>query len=202
MGKEITRTLRITYKDTEEGHAERDHNITMINNKLKLKNEHDTLFYLLMKGIAVTLEEIADGVTSTPEIKMAAAIQKKLVEIHRKEGQWASLNKLYESMSSDDFQAWCIEFGVNMDEFIEWREKKANDSWADLARKWLNDLLRDGNPVQTEAVRELGLSSGIIQPEFEEQQWGYIKVIAHREGFTGKLRGCWQRQNVEIDSPF
>lgn len=202
MAKEITRTLRITYKDTEEGHAERDHNITLINNILKLKNEHDTLFYLLMKGIAVTLDEISNGVGSSPEIKMAAAIQKKLVEIQRKEGQWASLNKLYESMSSDDFQRWCTEYGVNMDEFIEWREKKANDSWADLARKWLNDLLRDGNPVQTEAVKELGLSSGIIQPEFEEQQWRYIKVIAHREGFTGKIRGCWQRQNVDIESPF
>ncbi len=197
MAKEQTRTMRITYKDSEDGHAERDHNISMIHNTLKLKNEHETYYYLLQKGISVTLDEIGNGPNGTPEIRMAAAIQKKLVEIQRKEGQWASLNRLYDSMSSDDFQKWCNEFSVDMNEFLEWREKKANDSWADMARKWLNDLLRDGNPVQVEAVRELGLSSGMIQPEFEQQQWGYIKVIAHREGFTGKVRGCWQRQNVE-----
>ncbi len=40
-------------------------------------------------------------------------------------------------------------------------------------------------------------TSGSIQPEFEVQQWGYIKVIAHREGFTGKVRGCWQKQVIE-----
>jgi hypothetical protein len=197
MTKETTRTLRITFKDTDEGHAERDHNITMINNALKLKNDHDALFYLLQKGIAVTLGEMADGTNSTPEIRMSAAIQKKLVELQRKDGQWASLNKLYDSMSSSDFQKWCDEYGVDMNAFLEWRDKKANDSWADLARKWLNDLLRDGNPIQVESIREIGLAAGVIQPELEGQQWQYIKVIAHREGFTGKARGCWQKQVME-----
>ena len=202
MAKEQTRTIRITYKDTEEGHAEREHHITIINNMLKLKNEHETLFYLLQKGIAATLDEIGNSFNADPEIKMAAAIQKKLVEIQRKEGQWTSLNKLYDSMSSDDFQGWCEKFNVDMNKFLEWRERKANDSWADGVRKWLNDLLRDGNPIKTEAVREMGLECGIIQPEFEEQQWQYIKVLAGREGFTGITRGCWQRNNISIDPTF
>jgi hypothetical protein len=197
MAKEPTRTLRITFKDSEEGHAERDHHITMINNYLKLKNEHDTLFYLLQKGIAVTLEEIAKGPNSTPEVKMAAAIQKKLIEYQRKEAQWASLNKLYDSMSSDDFQKWCDEFGVDINLFQEWRDRKANDSWADKVRKWLNDLLRDGNPVQTDAIKAMALEAGIIIPELEKQQWQYINVLAGREGFTGSTRGCWQRKNID-----
>jgi hypothetical protein len=198
MARETVRTLRFTYKDNDEGHAERDHHVTLINNRLKLKYEHDAMFFIFEKGIATILEEIAKSPDATPEEKMAASIKNKILEVNRKEAQWASLSKLYDSMSADDFEMFCKEFGVSMSAVLEWRDRKANDSRPGMVRKWLNDLLRDGNPVKTDAIKQMALESGIISPEFEDSQWQYIRVLASREGFTSSARGCWQRKNVDV----
>lgn len=198
--REPTRTIRITIQDTEEGHATRDHHISIINNELKLPNEQKTLFYLLQKGIAATLEEL--GRFDNKEAKLGAAIQKKLVELQQREGQWSSLNKLYDKMSSEEFTTWCTESGIDMDTFLEWREKKAADSHADVVRKWLADLLRDGNPVQADAIKQMAIENGIVDQDNIDQQWKYIKVIAHREGYTGRVYGCWQRENTSYKPDF
>lgn len=198
--REPTRTVRITYKDTDEGHAEREHRISMVHNFLKLRNEHDTLFYLLEKGLAEALDEM--GRTGDSEAKLAAAIQKKLLDVQRKESQWTSLNKLYDKMSSEEFTAWCAESNIDMDTFLEWREKKAMDSHADMVRKWLSDLLRDGNPVQVDAIKQMAIDNGVVDLDNMEQQWKYIKVIAHREGYTGRIYGCWQRETSSYKPDF
>jgi hypothetical protein len=191
MAKEFTRTLRITYKDTEEGHAARDHNITRINNFLKMQDEYASLSFILDLGIKTALEDIAK--TGDKEAKLEVAIQHKLLEFRRLEGRWSNLNKLYDKMTSEQFQEFCSHENVPISEFLEWRERKANDSWTDKVRNWLDDLLRDGNPIQSNAVKHMAIESGLIDPNMEKQQWDYIKVLAHRNGYTGKTYGCWQR---------
>lgn len=198
MAKENSRTIRIAVQDTEEGHATREYHISIINNSLRMPTEQKTLYYIFQKGIAACLDEI--GKIEGKEAKLGAAIQKKLLEIQRREGQWSSLNKLYDSMSSEDFQSWCSAEGIDMEAFLEWRDKKANDSWRDRARKWLSDILHDGNPIQTSAVKELAIAAGIMDLETQDQQWKYMSVLAHRDGYTGQAYGCWQK-NVTSNDP-
>lgn len=200
MAKEPTRTIRITIQDTEEGHATREHHISIINNYLKLPNEQKTMFYIFQKGVAAALEEI--GKVDSKEAKLGAAIQKKLLELQRREGQWSSLNKLYDSMSPEDFQSWCSSEGVDMEAFLEWRIKKANNTWRERARHWMADTLRDGNPIQTLAIKEMALEAGIIELDTLDQQWKYMCVLAHREGYTGQTYGCWQKSVVVSDPTF
>lgn len=200
MAKEPTRTLRITIQDTDEGHATRDYHVSIINNFLKLPSDQKTLFYIFQKGIAAALEEI--GKLDSKEAKLGAAIQKKLLELQRREGQWASLNKLYDSMSPEDFQSWCENEGVDMEAFLEWRIKKANNTWRERARTWMAEILRDGNPIQTLAIKEMAINAGIIDIETQDQQWKYMCVLAHREGYTGQAYGCWQKSRATGDPVF
>ncbi len=190
MSKENTRTIRITYKDTEEGHAARDHKISKINNyMLKSKDEQSTYLFLLDLGIQAALQQM--GSAGDMDAKMKAAIQEKLTEISSRDYRWAELNKIYDKMPSDEFQKWCEDNDINMSAFLEWREKKQADTWVELARTWLRDLLRDGNPIQTSAIKTMAIEAGIIKPD-NPQQWTYMRVIANREGLTGGTHGCWQ----------
>jgi hypothetical protein len=191
MTKEFTRTYRITFKDTEDGHTGRDYNITRINNFLKMKDDHMTLLFLLDLGIKTSLEEIAK--TGDAEAQLEVDIQEKLLEYKRMESRWSNLNKLYDKMPAEEFQQFCANKNIPISNFLEWREKKAMDSWADKARHWLDALLSDGNPVQTSAVKQIAMESGLIDPIIEKQQWDYLKLLAHRQGYTGKAYGCWQR---------
>lgn len=194
MGKEQTRTYRITFKDDEDGHATRDHNITRINNFLKMRDEHSTLLFLIDLGIVSALKEIAK--TGDVEAQLEVDIQEKLLAIKRLEAKWSNLNKLYDKMAAEEFQEWCRDKNIPVSEFLEWREKREINTWADAVRKWLDGLLRDGNPVQTTAIKQMGIESGLIDVDLQDQQWEYIKLIAHREGYTGKGYGRWQKTTV------
>jgi hypothetical protein len=200
MAKESTRTLRVTYKDTDEGHADRDMKITMINNfMLKSQDEQSTYFFLFDLGIQTALQQM--GKAGDNDAKMKAAIREKMLEINSRDQRWSELNKLYDKMPSDEFQKWCEDNAINMSAFIEWREKKQADTWADLARRWLRDLLRDGNPIQTTAVRDMAVEAGIINAD-NPQQWTYLRVIASRDGFTSNTHGCWQMVTMPSDPGF
>jgi hypothetical protein len=200
MAKEPTRTIRITYKDTEEGHADRDLKISKINNYLlKSRDEQSTYLFILDLGIQTALQQMANA--GDLEAKMKSAIRDKMMEINGRDQRWSELNKLYDKMPSDEFQKWCEDNSINMAAFLEWREKKQADTWADGARRWLRDLLRDGNPIQTDAIRGMAIEAGIIQPE-NHQQWTYLRVIASREGFTSAMHGCWQMVTMPSDPGF
>lgn len=203
MGKEHTRTYRITFKDDEEGHAARDHNITRINNFLKMKDEHTTLLFLLDAGVLAVLKEMAK--TGDVEAQFEVDIQEKLLEIKRMETKWTMLNKLYEKMTAEDFQKWCTEKNISISDFEDWRENREVNTYADGVRKWLEGLLKDGNPVQVSAIKEMAIEAGFVDssnPETEKQQWGYIRTIANREGYTGKGYGCWQKPVVGRKADF
>jgi len=200
MSKENTRTIRITYKDTEEGHADRDLKINKINNYLlKSKDEQSTYIFLLDLGIQTALQQM--GSAGDIEAKMKSAIRDKLIEINSRDHRWGELNRLYDKMPSDEFQKWCEDNSINMAAFLEWREKKQADTWVELARKWLRDILRDGNPIQTTAIKEMAIDAGIVQSD-NAQQWTYLRVIASREGFTSTAHGCWQMVNMPSDPGF
>ena len=73
MAKEPTRTIRITYKDTEEGHADRDLKISKINNYLlKSRDEQSTYLFILDLGIQTALQQMANA--GDLEAKMKSAI--------------------------------------------------------------------------------------------------------------------------------
>lgn len=203
MGKEHTRTYRITFKDNEEGHAARDHSITKINNFLKMRDEHSTLLFLLDTGILSVLKEIAK--TGDAEAQIEVDIQEKLLEIQRFETKWTNLNKLYDRMSAEDFQQWCAEKNISISDFLEWQERKETNTWADSVRKWLSGLLKDGNPIQVSAIKQMAIEAGMIDTtdsHSEKQQWDYIRQIASREGYTGKSFGCWQKPVVNRKADF
>ena len=194
--KEPQRTIRITYRDTDEGHADRDMKISKINNQLQSKDEQSTLLFIFDLGIQAALQQMAK--TGDLDAKMKAAIREKMNEINGRDHRWSELNKLYDKMPADEFQKWCEDNSISMAVFLEWREKKQADTWADGARRWLRDLLRDGNPVQTDAIRGMAIDAGIIQPE-NHQQWTYLSIIASREGFTSAMHGCWQMVTMPSD---
>lgn len=197
--KEPQRTVRITYRDTDEGHADRDMKISKINNQLQSKDEQSTLLFIFDLGIQAALQQMAK--TGDLDAKMKAAIREKMNEINGRDHRWNELNKLYDKMPSDEFQKWCEDNFINMAAFLEWREKKQADTWADLARRWLRDLLRDGNPIQTEAIKSMAIEADIIRAD-NPQQWTYLRVIASREGFTSATHGCWQITTMPTEPGF
>ena len=105
MAKDVTRTVRITYKDTPEGHADRDQRITKINNFLFSKDESETYSFIFDLGIQTALQQI--GGSGDMDAKMKAAIREKLLEISSRDNRWNELNKIYDKMPSDEFQKWC-----------------------------------------------------------------------------------------------
>lgn len=190
MSRAVTRSIRLTFKATDDEYFRLETDFNTIHHRLGGKDT-ETRRKVYEAGILVMLKQIAQ--TASEEASYAArrvAILEKTQEIRDRDGDWKLLESIFDNVPLEEFSQWCAEKNIDLAQFLEWRETKQTDSRGEDLQRWLSDTLRDGEPISTVAIKQKAISENII--EDTPQEWTYLRVIALRNGYVGRQRGYWQ----------
>lgn len=189
MAKQITRTIRITYKDTQEGHAQRDRLVSEIVNRLKVGSEQEGLFAIFEDGLTHYLEKLSQN-ESNLWLSQQLAIRQKLAELREREQVLIELDTLWQTLPAKEFEKWCQEKKIDFGKFLEWKEAKTSRNESEKERDWLKNFLKEGEPIPTSVIRQMAIEEGII--DGTETAWNHLRATAVRQGYTGGKWGHWQ----------
>jgi len=150
---------------------------------------------IFSRGIQAIEAEMGDRVAS-PDV----VVDKALRSARAKDSRKNKLAELYEREGLDRFVEFCQE-----NEIEDWQQvleeytiagEEQEQTWTEKSRRWLGELLSDGEPRPTQGIKMAGIMSGVIDgssPDTIERDWGKLSVVAHREGYTSMTRrGEWQ----------
>lgn len=206
MSKEVARSIRLNFRISEDRFFRLENDFNMIHHYLG-GNESETRLAVWEAGIESLLKDVAEGATEkAKEASRRVAIIEKIRAIKQQEEDWRLLEKIFDSLSAEEFQKWCTEKDIDMVSFMEWHEARNADSRGEEYERWLSNQLKDGQPVPTVVIKQRAIEEGMIDPD-DPQQWSYLRVIAGRKGYISKRRGFWQngvhhRAPAEEEVPF
>lgn len=188
--KEIYRSIRLSFKITEEDFIRLDSDFNIIHNFLGGK-EPETRLEVWKAGLECVLERMAKSSSNkAKDAKKRAAILKQTRLIKERHEDWKSLESIYDDLTEDEFTAWCEENEIDLDAFLEWRESKQINSRGQELEKWLSDQLRSGEAIAANIIKQRAIEQGLISAD-NPKQWSYLRVIATRKGYSSGY-GQWK----------
>lgn len=191
MSKEVSRSIRLNFKITEDEFFDLERNFNMIHHNLGGK-EQESRLEVWRYGVEMMLKKISQTTNGkAKEAAKRASILEKTRLIKERNEEWRMLEKIFDELPPEEFQQWCRDKEIDLVPFLEWRDSRQAENKTQELDKWLSGILRSGDPVPVSKIKELAIAENIIEKDNAEQ-WTYVRVVAGRLGYTKLKRGFWQ----------
>ncbi len=202
MSSKIVRAFNIVLRLSEEGAEVMDDQLSSLQNwYFRAKYTRSGMLQYLLKfavrhhwsrlkrGLGPGGDE--DRIEIKGDLPDAAVLGDLLQEVRRRRTVISMLDEIYHGTDPEEFVKLCEENGINWRAYLEGdygKDAPGELSEAEQIRRKLTLLLSEG-PRPITAIRSALEGEGLVR---DETDWSRVKVLACREGFSGKgQRGTW-----------